>query len=259
MKEAKLDRHRQICRLVRWCLTFCFLSACSGVYADTIRIAVASNFANTLRDIADTFEQQTGHSLKITPGSTGKHFAQISNGAPFDIFLAADKRRPALLEKQGLGVPGSRFTYALGRLVLWSPLPGKVDTEGNVLTHRDIKRLAIANPQLAPYGRAARDVLEARGLWKALQAKMVYGENVAQAFQFVASGNAELGFIAFSQLVRHGKSPEGSWWVVPSAYYQPIEQQALLLRETAATRAFMLFLQSPQTRADIKARGYGFP
>lgn len=229
------------------------------MHAGVLRIAVASNFAGTLRDLAELFEQQTGYIVQPVSGSTGKHYAQIRNGAPFDIFLAADVRRPELLEQAGIGVPASRFTYALGQLVLWSPVAGKVDANGNILRHGDFRRLAIANPHLAPYGRAAREVLEACGLWDSLQAKIVRGENIAQTFQFVRSKNAELGFIARSQLPGEGKTIRGSWWKVSPALYQPIEQQALLLRDTPVARAFMKFLRSPKARADIKAHGYGLP
>ncbi len=245
--------------VMKWFLIPCFIMALPFAHADTLRVAVASNFADTLRALAGTFEQQTGHTLQVLPGSTGKHYAQIRNGAPFDIFLAADVRRPALLEKAGVGVPATRFTYALGQLVLWSASPNKVDARGDVLLQSDFKRLAIANPALAPYGRAARDVLEARGLWVSLQAKIVRGENIAQTFQFIQTGNAELGFVAWSQLLRHDGTAEGSWWSIPQSLYRPIEQQALQIKDTPAARAFMNFLQSPEARADIKAHGYGLP
>jgi len=244
---------------MKWFLVLFLFTAGPVVHADTVRVAVASNFADTLRALAGSFEQQTGHSMQLTPGSTGKHYAQIRNGAPFDVFLAADVRRPALLEAEGIGVPGSRFTYALGQLVLWSPEPGKVDANGKILTRGDFRRLAIANPRLAPYGRAAREVLEACGVWKALQVKIVRGENIAQTFQFVISKNAGLGFIARSQLLRKDKRYEGSWWNIPRTLYQPIEQQALQLRNTSAAHAFMKFLESSQARTVIEAHGYGLP
>jgi len=242
-----------------WFLLVCLVITGPLARAGTVRVAVSSNFAGTLRDLAGPFEQQTGHRVQITPGSTGKHYAQISNGAPFDVFLAADVRRPALLEAAGFGVPGSRFTYALGQLVLWSPEAGKVDAKGTILRRGDFSRLAMANPKLAPYGRAAREVLESCGVWDRLQAKIVRGENIAQTFQFIRSKNAQLGFIARSQLLRKGKAPGGSWWNIPRTRYRPIEQQALQLRDTPAAQAFMRFLKSPLARKVIKDNGYGLP
>ncbi len=243
----------------RWSLVLCLIGAWSVAHADTLRIAVASNFVGTLRVLAGSFEQQTGHTVQIVPGSTGRHYAQIRNGAPFDIFLAADVRRPALLEEAGIGVPASRFTYALGQLVLWSVSPNMVDAKGDVLLRDDIKRLAIANPVLAPYGRAAREVLKARKRWIPLQANIVRGENIAQTFQFVQTGNAALGFVAWSQLLRKNGVPEGSWWHIPRSLYRPIKQQALQLRDTPAARDFMTFLHSPQAQAVIEAHGYSVP
>ncbi len=243
----------------RWCIATVSIMLWPAVYADTLRVAVASNFAGTARELAQLFEQQTGHALQIIPGSTGKHYAQIRNGAPFDVFIAADVRRPALLEEAGVSVAGSRFTYARGQLILWSPSPDKVDSEGKVLMRGDFNRLAIANPHLAPYGRAAREVLEANKLWDSLQSKIVSGENIAQAFQFVRSENADLGFVAGSQLIRKGKTIEGSWWRIPRSMYKPIEQQAIQLGGTSTAQAFMKFLESPQARAHIEANGYDLP
>lgn len=245
--------------IAHWYITLLFMTAWPVANADTLRVAVASNFADTLRELAGIFEQQTGHKLQLVAGSTGKHYAQISNSAPFDVFLAADTARPIKLEEAGFGVADSRFTYALGRLVLWSSLPDKIDTKGNVLLRGNFKRLAIANPHLAPYGRAARDVLESIKLWDQSQLMIVRGENIAQTFQFVHSGNVELGFVAWSQLIRKGKTPQGSWWIVPQMHYRPIEQQALQLSDTLVARAFMKFLLSTQAQAVIEAHGYGIP
>jgi molybdate transport system substrate-binding protein len=163
--------------------------------AQEIRIAVASNFHRTMVDLIERYEARDGHRAVVIPGSSGKHYAQILNGAPFDVFFSADARRPELLEEQGRAVPGSRYTYALGRLVLWSVRSDLVDSGGTVLGHGSFRHLAIANERLAPYGAAAKDLLMARGLWERLASRIVRGENVAQAFQFVASGNAELGLI----------------------------------------------------------------
>jgi molybdate transport system substrate-binding protein len=229
------------------------------VGADELRIAVASNFAGAAREIASRFEQESGHRVVVASGATGKHYAQIINGAPFDVFLAADAERPELLESSGVALAGSRFTYALGELVLWSPRSGYVDTDGQVLETGDFRRLAIANPKIAPYGRAAREVLTAAGLWEALQPRLVRGENIAQTFQFVGSGNAELGFVARSQVQRPGSVIDGSRWAVPQSLYAPIVQQAVLLAENDAARAFARYLQGVEARKIIRDFGYGLP
>ncbi|RKZ91942.1 MAG: molybdate ABC transporter substrate-binding protein, partial [Gammaproteobacteria bacterium] len=172
--------------------------AAGNVMAEEIRVVVASNFTDAIREIAGRFEMKTQHKVSVISGSTGKHYAQISNGAPFDVFFAADVKRPELLEQQGLALPGSRFTYAVGKIVLWSPDQDYIDTSANVLKQGKFNHLSIANPKLAPYGRAAQQVLKKLGLWNKLQGRMVRGENIGQAFQFVKSGNARLGFVAFS-------------------------------------------------------------
>jgi len=243
-------------------LRLAFVLALTGsglASADTIRVAVASNFVDPLRPIAQHFEAGTGHTVILSPGSTGKLFAQIVNGAPFDAFLAADTERPARLERDGLAVPGSRFTYAVGRLMLWSPRPGYVDDQGTVLETGRFRYLAIANPELAPYGRAAREVLESRGLWNALQGRLVRGENIGQAFQFVNSGNAELGFLAYAQIRRPGHTVAGSGWLVPQSLHAPIAQQAVLLKHHDAARAFLLFLRSETATEILRGFGYGKP
>lgn len=231
----------------------------SQATAAEIRVAVASNFARAIRATVDQFEMDTGNKVTLAYGSTGKHYAQIVNGAPFDAFFAADTRRPELLEKEGLAIQGSRFTYAVGKLVLWSPAAVTVDPEGNILEHGKFRYLAIANPDLAPYGVAAREVLQARGLWEDLEGRLVRGENIAQAFQFVASGNAELGFVAWSQLRRPGQEFEGSHWDVPTALYTPIEQQAVLLKDSDAGRVFMSFMRSEKAIRIIRDHGYETP
>ncbi len=237
-----------------------FLAFCGQASrADEIRVAVASNFAGAARQLAGRFESRTGHEVKLSFGSTGKQYAQIRNGAPFHAWLAADSRRPALLEAGGLVQPGSRFTYALGRLVLWSPDPGLVDEEGDVLRKGGFRHLAVANPRLAPYGLAARQLLRKLGLWDELRDRMVRGENIGQAFQFVNSGNAELGLVAASQVLGEGRPPRGSLWIPSAHLYHPIEQQAVLLRDDAVARAFLRFVASDEGRAIIRANGYEVP
>ena len=227
--------------------------------ADEIRVAVASNFADTLREIAGRFEQQSGHRVTLVSGSTGMHYAQIRNGAPFDAFFAADMKRPRLLEEEGATLADSRFTYAVGKLVLWSPNADYVDPAGELLEQGDFRHLALANPKLAPYGRAAREVLEQRHQWQDLQGRMVRGENIGQTFQFVKSGNAELGFVAHSQVKRPGHPIEGSFWEVPQSLYTPIEQQAVLLKDNDAARAFLSFVKSDESLEIIRGFGYGTP
>ncbi|UCE75821.1 MAG: molybdate ABC transporter substrate-binding protein [Gammaproteobacteria bacterium] len=227
--------------------------------ADEIRVAVASNFTDAMGAIAERFETGTGHKVTLISGSTGKHYAQIRNGAPFDAFFAADRRRPELLEEEGVALPGTRFTYAVGKLVLWSPERGIVDPEAVVLQRGEFHHLAIANPKLAPYGKAAEEVLQARGLWARLSGRLVRGENIGQAFQFVKSGNAELGFVAYSQLKRPNQPIEGSLWNVPQALYTPIEQQAVLLKDSEAARSLLSFVRSDAALMIIRDYGYETP
>jgi molybdate transport system substrate-binding protein len=228
--------------------------------AAEIQVAVASNFSQVVGILAARFEATTGHRVAMIPGSTAKHYAQIRNGAPFDLFLAADAFHPKKLEEGGLAIPGSRFTYAFGQLVLWSPREDYVDNQGEVLENGEFRHLGIANPALAPYGLAAREVLESLGLWERLQYRMVRGENIGQAFQFVASGNAELGFVALSQIMTPGHGLRtGSIWHVPQELYTPIEQQAVLVQDNAAAREFMDFLESAEAQLIIQDNGYRSP
>jgi molybdate transport system substrate-binding protein len=221
-----------------------------------VHIAVAQNFAETAKRIGEAFAKASGHSALFSAGSTGKLYAQIEGGAPFEVFLSADSERPVLLEKNGLAVGGSRFTYARGRLVLWSADPDLVDPQGDVLALRSWRHLAVANPRIAPYGAAARQVLVNRGLWAGLGDRLVQGEDIGQTFQFVATGNAQLGFVALSQLVaRDG----GSRWLVPAELHAPLDQQAVLLergRDAPECAAFLEFLRSADARAMIEAAGY---
>jgi len=233
--------------------------AVNAANAAELRVATASNFRNAMVALVREFEQASGHRAVPIYGSTGKLYAQIINGAPFDALFAADTLRPERLERDGLAVPGSRFTYARGRLVLWSPQADYVDEQGRVLEQKNFRRLAIANPELAPYGVAARDVLEALGLWQQLGQRLVQGENIGQAFLFVRSGNAELGFVAWSQLVSGPQPVEGSFWLVPENLYNPIEQQAVALTNTDATRAFLSFVRSTEAAGIIRDHGYATP
>ncbi len=243
----------------RYLLAVLLLSLAANLPAGEIRVAVASNFVAAMRDLAAAFERSNGQRVILATGSTGKHYAQIRSGAPFDLFFAADGQRPALLEREGIAAPGSRFTYALGRLVLWSPRAGLVDDAGQVLAQASFQRIALANPRLAPYGRAAEQVLRRLGQWDRLRARMVQGGNVAQAFQFVFSGNAELGFVALSQIQRPDRATEGSAWLPTQALYDPIEQQAVLLKDGPTARAFMNFTRSPEAREIIRKHGYKLP
>ena len=225
--------------------------------ADEISLAVASNFTECMRSLAREFEKNGNHKLSISTGATGRQFAQISHGAPFDIFFAADTRRPQLLEQQGLIIKNTRFTYAIGKLILWSPEPDFIDDNALILTSDKFSHLSVANPKLAPYGLAARQVLSNMNLWDKLQGKMVRGENVGQAFQFVKTGNAQLGFVAASQVKSLKNQATGSKWIPDKSLYDPIRQQAVLLKDKPAARQFLQFMKSPAARAIITGFGYG--
>ena len=219
-------------------------------------VAVAANFTDAAREVADAFESETGHRAVLSFGSTGQLYIQIAQGAPFDIFLAADTARPERAVEEGFGVPGTSFTYAVGKLLLWSANPDVVNGD-ETLRAGEFSRLAIANPETAPYGAAAVEAMKALGVYEALQPKIVKGNNIAQAYQFVGTGNAELGFIAFSQVAG---SDEGSRWEVPAALHAPIRQDAVLLKRgagKAAATAFLDFLKGPAAQAIIAKYGYG--
>jgi len=230
------------------------------VGAGEVRVAVASNFATTAREVGDAFEAETGHRVAFSSGSTGKLYAQIVNGAPFDVLLAADVERPRRLEDGGVAAPGSRFTYAIGRLVLWSPDAPSIEAAMHVLFDVDNARLAIANPEVAPYGAAAREALESLELWDAYRGRAVRGENVAQAFQFVASGAADLGFVADSVL-RNAKV-DGTPFHVPGDMHRPIVQQGVLLtaaRDNLAAVSYVAFLKGEAAALIIARSGYDVP
>jgi molybdate transport system substrate-binding protein len=232
------------------------------VFAVEVNAGVASNFSAPMKQIAALFEQQSGDTVKLSFGSTGKFYAQIKGGAPFDVFFAADTATPQRLEEEGLTVNGSRFVYALGKLVLWSAQPNFVDDQGRVLRKGDYEKLAIADPKLAPYGMAAKQTLEKLAMWNSIRDKLVMGENITQAYQFVATGNAELGFVALSQVMRDGKVSAGSSWLVPPDMYKPIRQSAVLLsgaKDKAAAQAFLDFLKSDKAAAVIRSYGYALP
>lgn len=231
----------------------------SPATADELRVAVASNFAPVMEKLAPAFEKASGHTLTIIAGATGQHYTQIINGAPFDVVLAADDERPARLEREGHVVAGSTFTYAIGKLVLWSSDAGIVDAQGAVLTTGAFRHLAIADPKLAPYGKAAEEVLKGMELWDTLQGRMVFGENISQTLQFVESGNAELGFIARSQWLEIAAAREGSAWEVPVELHTPIIQQGALVRASAAGSELLVFLQGDYARSVIEAAGYAVP
>jgi molybdate transport system substrate-binding protein len=247
---------RIVCRF--GILSACALPATQAI-ADEVLVATAANFAVTLNKLAPGFEQATGHKIVASFGATGQFYAQIKNGAPFEVLLAADDETPAKLEKEGAVVAGSRFTYARGKLVLFSPKAGVVDAKGEVLKQAKFSHLAIANPKLAPYGAAAIQVMTALGVQANLQSEIVEGQNITQAYQFITSGNAELGFVALSQVFKDGKIIEGSSWIVPENLYQPILQDATLLekgRGKPAAIALLAYLKTEPARAVIRSFGY---
>jgi molybdate transport system substrate-binding protein len=231
----------------------------SGAFADEATIAAASNFRKALEVLVPEFEATTGHRITITAGSTGQLYAQIVNGAPYDVLLAADQERPRLLVEQGLGVAGSVFTYAVGRLALWSRDPGRVgEASLATLADSEFRWLALAEPAVAPYGAAARQALESLGAWESIQARVVRSQNVAQAFAMAETGNAELGLVALSQALDY--AGEASYVIVPAGLHEPIRQDAVLLgrgAENAAALAFLDWLRSPATAVSVERFGYG--
>lgn len=235
------------------------LSVMTSAQAEPVQVAVAANFSAPMQAIAKGFEQATGHKLVAAYGATGQFYAQIKNGAPFEVFLAADDSTPARLESEGESLIGSRFTYAIGTLTLWSAQPGYVDEQGAVLHSNQFQHLAIANPKTAPYGLAATQVLAKLGLSQAVAPKLVEGQNIAQTIQFVASGNAELGFVALSQVYKDGRLSSGSAWRVPAELHEPIRQDALILNKgqnNPAAKALLDYLRSKPATTLIRAYGY---
>ncbi|NBC47411.1 MAG: molybdate ABC transporter substrate-binding protein [Gammaproteobacteria bacterium] len=235
------------------------LAAAVSVCAEEAQIAVAANFTAPMKAIIALFEDDTGHSVKVSFGSTGKLYAQIKNGAPFEALLAADQRRPELLEEEGVGVPGSRFTYAIGSLALWSADAEKVEDGPALLESGDFNKLSIANPKLAPYGEAAVETLEALGQKAEVEPKLVMGENIAQTYQFIDTGNADIGFVALSQVMKDGEIVKGSGWIVPSEMHAPINQDALILnsgKDNPAVTELFAYLQGEKAEAIIHDFGY---
>lgn len=238
---------------------FIALSASSTVYADEVQVAVAANFATPLKALAASFKQKSGHNLQISPEATGKLYAQIKNGAPYEVFLSADQTTPQKLAREGDALATTEMTYGIGKLALWSASPNLVDDKGEVLKSSSAAHLAIANPQTAPYGAAGVSVLKALNVYDKWQPKLVQGENIAQTYQFVGTGNAELGFVALSQIQQDGKITSGSAWIVDNALYSPLKQDAILLKQgekNAAAKAFLEFLKSAEAKALINKYGY---
>ena len=228
--------------------------------AGEVQVAVAANFAGPIARIGEAFTAATGHVLKLSAGSTGRFYAQIVAGAPFEVLVAADDETPKKLIAEGHAVAGSNFTYAIGKLVLWSTQAGFVDSQAAVLSSDKVKHIAIANPKVAPYGAAALEVLKARGLLDAVTPKLVTAESIAQAYQFAATGNAELGFVALSQVAVPGKAPVGSYWLVPQNLYGEIRQDAVLLKtgeKNPAAKALLDFLKTEAAKQTIRDFGYG--
>ena len=238
---------------------FTALLAATGVHAGEVQVAVAANFTEPAKQIAAEFTRDTGHLAKLSFGSTGKFYTQITNGAPFEMLLAADDSTPARLEREGHAVNGSRFTYAVGTLVLWSSKATFVDAGGEVLKSGRFNKLSIANPKTAPYGAAAVETLKKLNLLEAVQPKFVQGENISQTLQFVSTGNADLGFVALSQVFQDGRITGGSAWLVPAEMHDPILQDAVILKRgesNPAASALQAYLKGDKARAIIRRFGY---
>jgi molybdate transport system substrate-binding protein len=249
-----ITRRRQLLAVLALGSAMAFAAAAARA-ADT-QVAVAANFTEPAKAIAAAFKAATGHTATLSFGSSGQFYAQMAHGAPFEVFLSADAERPQAAEHDGLGVPGTRFTYAVGRLVLYSKTPGLVDGAGAVLRTGKFNKLSIADPAAAPYGTAAVQTMQRLGVYDAVRPKIVTGNSIGQAYQFVDTGAAELGFVALSQVIN---APGGSRWMVPEADHAPIDQQAILLatgQNNPAAKAFLAFLKGPQAVAIIKKYGY---
>jgi len=251
-------------RLFGWVIISSGAVVCATAKAEEVTVAVAANFAAPMQKIAQAFEQDTGHKALLAFGATGKFYAQIKNGAPFAVLLSADDETPARLEKEGVAIAGTRFTYAIGRLALWSKNPLLVDDKGQVLLSNStdknsFKKIAIADPKLAPYGAAAIEALGRIGALAKVRPKLVQGDSIGQAFQFVLTENAELGFVALSQISIDGRITQGSAWVVPQNLYTPLKQDAVLLplgKNSAAALALMKYMRTDRAQAIIRAYGY---
>ncbi|RIX42562.1 MAG: molybdate ABC transporter substrate-binding protein [Rhodocyclales bacterium GT-UBC] len=235
------------------------LCATLSVQADEVQVAVAANFTGPMQVISALFERDTGHKASLAFGATGKFYAQITNGAPFEILLSADDETPAKLIKEGYGVAGTPFTYAIGKLVLWSADPKLVDAKGAILKKGGFKHLSLANPKAAPYGAAGMQVMTKLGVAEAIKPLIVQGENISQTHQFISTGAAELGFVAYSQVIKNGQIGSGSGWIVPANLYDPIRQDAVILakgKDKPAAIALMNYLKGEKAQAVIKSFGY---
>lgn len=236
------------------------VAAAAPAAAEKVNVAVAANFTAAMKEITSKFEAETGHQAVVSYGSTGKLYAQILNGAPFGLFLAADTARPERLEEGGRSLTGSRFTYAIGKLVLWSPDDSLVTRAGESIDVNDDGKIAIANPKTAPYGEAAREVMEKLGVWRQVQGRLIQGDSISQTHQFVGSGNVPMGFVALAQVALLPDGEAGSRWIIPQEMYTPLEQQAVLLEkgvDNAAAKALHAYLQGDTARAIIERYGYG--
>lgn len=231
-------------------------ASCGNASAEKLQVAVAANFHDAFTVIAGNFTKKTGHPVAAVAGSTGKFFLQIRQGAPFDIFIAADAKHPQLLENEGQALRGTRFTYATGKLVLWSPRENFIDRDAKILLEPRYRFVAVANPEVAPYGRAAMQYLRALQIDGRLAGKLVVAQDIGQAYQFISTGNAELGFVAFSQIARPGHRTTGSYYLIPQQFYEPLEQQAIQVKEGKAAAGLMRYLQDAEARSIIRAYGY---
>ncbi len=247
--------------LKRWIAVVWAASTVLVARAEEVSVAVAANFTGPMERMAPEFEKASGHKLIVAYGTVGKFYAQIKNGAPFEVLVSADDETPIRLEKDGLAIPESRFTYAVGKLVLWSATPGLVDDKGEVLKQGDFRHLAIANPKVAVYGAAAVEAMTKLGVYTALESRLVMGENITQAHQFTATGNAELGFVALSQIYKDGRFASGSHWLVPPNLYPKLRQDAVLLtrgKGNPAAGALLAYLKTEAARKVIRSYGYEF-
>lgn len=239
--------------------SFLFVAYATNLRAEEALVAVAANFSAPMQQIAVSFQKDTGHQLRMSYGATGGFYAQIKNGGPFDVFLSADQITPQKLEAEGLGVALTRFNYATGQLVVWSKQDGLVDDKGQVLRNKNIQRIAMANPKLSPYGVAAWETMTALGLLEELKPKIVQGDNIAQTYQFVSTQNAQVGFVALSQVFANGQLTSGSGWIVPPHLYKPIRQDVILLKngkDNLAAKAFLIYLKGEKAKAVMKSYGY---
>ena len=252
---------RYLLNLSVWCDTrvCCVCLMTANAQAAEIKVAVASNFANVLKEIAIEFQKDTGHQLAITPGATGKFYAQISNGAPFDVFLSADDETPRKLAQEGKAIAASQFTYAIGRLALWSPNPEMVDKNADILKTDKFKFIAIANAKVAPYGQAAVQTMQKLGVLTKIEPRVVQGESISQTYQFVSTGNAQLGFVALSQIFENGRIKTGSAWIVPEEMHEQLKQDAVILqscKQTSVCQDLMDYLKSEKAKKMMASYGY---